>query len=110
MLALPVALVAIHAVVHVPADVRMFEIGRVVISMASGALKNGVVACIRVAGSAHAIRVAMIQIEIRVIECRSGPSGGGVARGARRWEAGGRMVRVRRPVIVRLMAAHAGRR
>lgn len=57
----------------------------------------------------NAIRIAVIRREVRMVECRSGPSGGGVARGAGRGEAGGRMVRVRRTVIVRLMAAHAGR-
>jgi hypothetical protein len=61
------------------------------------------------AGRADPVRVAMIQIEIRVIECRSRPCAGGVARGASRREASGRMVRVRRPVVVNLMAAHARR-
>jgi len=88
----------------------MFEVGGGVIPVTSSALEHRVIVRIRMAGRAYSVRVAMIHIEIRVVECRSGPRGGCVACGASRWEARGRMVRVRRPVIVRLMAAHAGRR
>jgi hypothetical protein len=105
-----VALVTVHAAVYVSTNIRMFEIGCVVISMASSALEDGIIARVRMASSAHAIRISVIRREVRVVEGGPCPRRGGVARGAGRGEAGGRMVRVGRPVIVRLMAAHAGRR
>jgi hypothetical protein len=38
-----VARIAVHAVVYIPADIRMFEIGCIVASMAAGALKDRIV-------------------------------------------------------------------
>ena len=54
------ALVTIHAVVHIPADVRVMEIVRVPAPMATRALENGVVVRIRVAGGTNAVSVAVI--------------------------------------------------
>jgi len=51
------ALVAVHAVVDIPADVRVTEIGRVPAPVATRALENRVVVRIRVAGRAHAVSI-----------------------------------------------------
>lgn len=102
-----VALVTVHAVVDVPTHIGMVEVGRVVISMASSALEDRIITRVGMAGSAHAIRISVIGREVRVVERGPSPGRCGVARGAGRGEAGGCMVRVRRPVVVRLMAAHA---
>jgi hypothetical protein len=51
------ALITIHAVIYIPADVRVPEIGRVPAPMATRALENRVVAWIRVAGRAHTVSI-----------------------------------------------------
>jgi hypothetical protein len=67
-------LIAIDAVVHITADVRVTEIGRVPASVALRALENQVVRGINMARSAHAVGVAVIHGEIGVIECCAEPS------------------------------------
>ena len=62
-----VTLVAIHAVVHIAADIRVMEIGCVPAAMTIGALEDRVVALVLVAGSANPISVAMIHREECVI-------------------------------------------
>lgn len=101
------ALVAIHAVVHIPADIRMLEIVCVPAAMALRALKHRVVARIRVAGRTYSIRVTVIYVEPRVVEHGSGPCRGRMARIASGREASGFVVRIGRVVVIRLMAAHA---
>lgn len=64
------ARVAIHAVVDISADTRVREPGRIVSSVATGAGKDGIVRRIRVAISAHAVRIAVIEREKRVIRRR----------------------------------------
>ena len=106
------ALITINAVVDIPADIRVVEIGRVIAAMASGALKDGVVVRISVTRGAHVIRIAVTRREprvLRVIERGPGPCRRVVAGRARGREVLRlRLVAwVRRVVVVRLMAAHA---
>ena len=54
------ARIAIDAVIDIPADVGVLEIGGVIVSMASGALENSIVAGIRMAGRTDAICVAVL--------------------------------------------------
>ena len=54
----------------------MAELGWVVVPMASRALKDCIVAGIRVAGRTNALRIAMIGWKRRVIERRSCPRAG----------------------------------
>src|SRR5579885_1817651 len=70
-----VTLIAIHAVVDVPAHALVLRIC-VLFRMAVGALEDAVVVRIGVAGRAHAIGAAMIHIEPGVIEHGAGPAGG----------------------------------
>ena len=108
------ALITIDAVVDIPADIRVVEIGRVIAAMfmASGACKDGIVVRTNVARGAHVIRIAVTCRErrvLRVIERSPGPRCGVVAGRARgREELRLRLVAgVRRVVVVRLMAANA---
>ena len=107
------ARVTIDAVVDIPANVRVFEIGRVIAAMAPGALEDGVVVRIDMARGAHIVRVPVVRREIRVlrvIERGPGPCRRIVAGRARGREVQRlRLVAwVRRVVVVRLMAADAG--
>ena len=75
------ALVTVNAVVHVPVHVRVVEIVRVVIAMASRALENRVVTAVYVTRGALPVCVAVVDREsrvLRVIECCSRPCAGGV--------------------------------
>ena len=103
-------LVTIHAVVHIPAHVRVLEIIRIPAAMATGALEYRVIARIRVAGRADAVGVAVVGWEIGVIERRTGPGRGRVAGVACRREARGCVIGIRCPVVVSLMAAVTRRR
>jgi len=60
------ALVAVHAVVHIPLDAVVVRVG-LGLGMAIGALENRVVVRIRMARRTHAIRVAMVDRERRVL-------------------------------------------
>lgn len=107
------ALIAINTVVDIPADIRVVEIGRVIVAMATGALEDGVVVRINMARGAHVIRIAVSGWELRVlrvIKRGPGPRRRVVAGRARGWEELRlRFVAwVRRVVVVRLMAANAG--
>lgn len=68
------ALVTVHAVVHIPADVRVMEIVRVPAPMATRALENGVVVRIRVAGGTNAVSIAVIHWEPGVVKGGSEPA------------------------------------
>ena len=105
-----VTLVTIHAVVHISAHVRMAEIVCVSAAMTLRALEHRVVAWVRVAGRAHPVGVAVVGREVSVIERRTRPGGGGMARSARRREARRSVVRIRRAVVVGLVAADASGR
>ena len=63
-----VALIAVNAVVHIPADVRVMEIGRDPTPMANGALEIRIVRGTRMAGRAHAVCIAMIDRKVAVRE------------------------------------------
>jgi hypothetical protein len=65
------ALVAVNAVVHIPANIRVIEIRRVVASMATRALEDQVVVRIGVANRADSIRIPVIEREEGVVECRA---------------------------------------
>jgi len=107
-------LIAIDAVVDVPGNLFVLEVVGVVSAMASRALEHRVIVGIGVTRGANAICIAMRRWELRVlrvIERRSGPRGGVVARltGRREKLRLRRMTRVRGVVVVGLMAADAGR-
>jgi len=105
-----VALVAVHAVVYIPADVRVTEIVRVPAAMAARALENRVVAGIRVASRAHTVSVpvghwepGMVERCARPCRCVVASRAGGRKNGRRRfvnWIRGG--------VVVCLVATVAG--
>ena len=60
------ALVAVHAVVYVSADALVILVG-LILGVAVRALKHGIIIRIDVAGSAHTIRVPVIDGELRVL-------------------------------------------
>lgn len=77
-----VALVAVDAVVDVPVDFGMVEVGGIVPAVTLGALEDRIVVRIGMASRAYAIRVAMGDREpgvLRVIERRGSPACGGMA-------------------------------
>src|ERR1700680_2547647 len=69
-----VTLIAVHAVINIVGVAGMPLGQRRWVRMASRALKNRIVRGIRVAGSAHAVGPAMIQVEPGVIKDGTGPS------------------------------------
>jgi hypothetical protein len=105
------ALVAVHAVVDIPADVRVMEIVRVPAPMATRTLENRVVVRIRMAGGTNTVGVAVINVPPAVIKSRAGPCRCVVTGGASRREDGWRrlMDGIRSVVVVRRMAAVARR-
>ena len=108
------ALVAVHAVVHISLNALVILI-RLRFRVAVSALENRVVVRIRMARRTHSIRVAMVNRELRVlrvIERRILP-----VRGVMAVLASGReklwlrrMSRIRRLVVIRLVATDAGGR
>jgi hypothetical protein len=93
------ALITIHAVVHITADVRVAEIGRVPAAVALRALENQVVRRIDMARSAHPIGVPVIHGEISMIECCASPGCRGVASRTSCRETGCRVGRIRCGVV-----------
>ena len=82
------ALVAVHAVVHIAFDALMVGV-RLRFRVAIRALENRIVVGIRMARRTHSIRAAMVDRELRVlrvIERRIQPVGGAMAVLARRRE------------------------
>jgi len=111
-LAVLVTLVTIDAVVHIARHVVVLEVIRVVAAVTAGALEHGVVVGIQMACRANVIRVAVIGRELRVlcvIECGAGPGGRVVAglAGGREELRLRRVTRIRRVVVIGLMAADA---
>ena len=96
--------VAIHAVVHVPADALMLRVG-LVLRMAVRALEDAVVVWIRVADRAHSTRSAMFHVEPRVSKRCIQPAAGRMASGAGCGEPRRNMVRTRRGAVILGMAA-----
>ena len=103
------AVVAVDAVVNVPAYARMPGIS-FRLQMAIRALEYRIGIRIRVAGGTNAVGSAVVQREVRVIKRCSRPRGCGVAGRAGRREAGGHVVWIRRGVIGGLVARVAIRR
>ena len=99
------ALVTVHAVVNVTADVWMLEIIRVPAAMTTRALEHCVVARIRVARGADSIGVAVIGREVGVIEGRTCPTGRRMADSTGVGEACSNMVRIVCLLILRLVTA-----
>jgi len=108
------ALVAVHTVVDISIDALVVLV-RLRFRVAIGALENRVVIRIRMARCAHPIRVAMVDRErrvLRVIERRVQPVRGAMTVLACRREELRLpcMPRIRRVVVVGLVAADARRR
>jgi hypothetical protein len=104
------ALITIGAVVHIPAHIGVMEVGGVSAPVATRALEDRVVVGIRVTGRTDPVRVAVVDVEPRVIERRSRPCARGVTGGARRREPCRGVVRIRGAGVVRLVAPIASRR
>ena len=109
------ALITVDAVVDVSRHIVVLEVVRVIAAMAAGALEHRVVVRVDMAGRAHIVGIAVIGRELRVlgvIERGAGPGRRVVAVLARGREELRlrRMAGVRRVVVVRLVAADAGRR
>ena len=100
------ALVAIHAVVHVTTNVAMITI-RVRLGVAVRALECAVVGRIRVTRRADPVRVAVIHGEPRVIESGSQPGRRRVAGCARGRESCRHVVRAVRALVVHLVTTEA---
>lgn len=113
-LPIAVALVAVHAVVHIPLHATMVLV-RLRLRMAIRALENRVVIRIRMARRAHSIGIAMVDRELcvlRVIKRRVLPVRRVVTVLAccREELRLGRVPRIRRVVVIRLVTANTGRR
>lgn len=108
-----VALVTIDAVVDIARHLIVLEIVGIISAMASGALEDGVVIGVGVAGRAHAAGVAVSNRErrvLRVVECRPCPRRcvmAGLASRRKKLRLR-RVAGVCRIVVVRLMTADAG--
>lgn len=103
------ALVTVGAVVDVAFHSLMILVGlRLGVAVRTG--EDGEVIRVRMAGAANAVRIAMVQREIGVIEIGIRPLHGVVARRARGREMRGRVIRIIGVQIIRLMAAVAIRR
>ncbi len=107
-------LIAVHAVVDIPLNAVVVPVC-LRLRMAICTLEHRVIIGIRMAGSAYTVRSAMVDRErrvLRVIKCRVQPIRGAMAVLARRREKLRLrfMSRVRRVVVVGLVAADAGRR
>lgn len=106
------ALVTVDAVVHIPVHVIVVEVSGVVAAVAARALEYGVVAGIDVARGAHAVGVAMVDRELRVLRMvkRRARPGSGVVTGL---TGSGEKLRLRGVagigcvVVIRLMATDA---
>ena len=101
-----VTLVTIGAVVHVPAHALVPRIS-VRFGVAIGALEHAVIAGICVAGRAHAVGVAMVDVEPGVVEGRARPTGGRVTKGTGIRESRRDVVRVGGSRVIGFVAAVA---
>jgi len=103
------ALVAVRAVVDVALHSLMILVG-LRLGVAVRAREDGEVIRVCMAGAANAVRIAVVQREIGVIEIGIRPLHGVVTRRACGWEMRGRVVRIIRVQVIRLVAAVAIRR
>ena len=100
----------VHAVVHVTINVRMSEVGRVIVAVARSARKHRVVPGVGVACCANTIRVPVVEREECVIargQCGREPGCCGVAGCAGGRPARSSVVRIRGTGVVRLVAGVA---
>ena len=109
------ALVTIDAVVNVARDALMLKIVGIVTAVTTGALEDGVVIRVDVAGRANVIRVAVTGWKwgvLRVIKrgIRPGTRVMAVLAGSREELRLRRMARICAVVVIRLMTADAGGR
>lgn len=102
----PVAVVAIHAVVNVPTHAPVLAIG-LSLRVAVRALEDAVIVWIRMADGAHTVRMAVVGIEPGVIKGRAQPTAGAMTGGARRRETCCEVVWIRRAAVILRMAAVA---
>ena len=100
------ALIAIHAVVHVTANVAMIAIC-IRLRVAVRALEDAVVGRIRVTRRADSVRVAVIDVKPRVIEGGSQPTRSSVASGTRRRKSRRHVIRIVRALVIHLVTAKA---
>ncbi len=110
LLRVPMTLIAIHAVVNIPADAGMPEIGRVPAPMALGTLEDHVVRGINMARRTHAVGPAMIHGEIGMVEHSAGPGRGCVAGRTGCREPGCRVSRIRCAIVICRVATDASDR
>ncbi len=109
------ALVAIRAVVYVPTHLRMLEVRGIIVAVAGRALEHRIVIGVRVARRAHIVRLAVVGGELRVLRMVEGGTSpcsrvvAGLASSREELRLR-RMARVRRVVVIGLMAADAGSR
>ena len=102
-------LVAVNAVVDVPADTLMLLVG-VRLGVAVGAGKYSVIVGIGVTRGAHAVRIPMVHREVSMIPVRRDPCGCVMAGGAGRGESRRGVVWIGRASVVSLVTRVAGRR
>ena len=107
--AVPVAVVAIHAVVDISADTLMARIG-LALGMAVCALEDLIIIRIRVARTAHSARATVIGREPGVVESCVQPAAGVVAGGAGRRKPDRNVVRIVGGLVVGFMTAVTVRR
>ena len=100
------ALVTIHAVVHIAVNVAMIVVG-VRLGVAVRALEDAVIGRICMTRRTDSIGVTVIHGEPRVIESGSQPARGRVASGARGRESCRHVVRIVRALIIHLVTAKA---
>jgi len=103
------ALITVGAVVNIASHSLMLLVG-LRLGVAVRTSEDGEVIRICMAGAANAVRIAMVEREIGVIEIGIRPLHGVVTRRACGWEMRGRVVRIIRVQLIRLMAAVAIRR
>jgi hypothetical protein len=106
--AVSVTLVAIDAVVHIAGNALVVPVG-LCLRVTVRTLEDRIIVRIGMAGGAHAACVAVVCREPGVVERGSGPGCGGMAGLAGGGESCRGMVRVRGPVVVRLVAGVAVR-
>lgn len=103
------ALVAVDAVVHVPADALVLRIG-ICFRVAVGTGKYRVIIRIGVAGRAHTVCVPMVNREVGVIPVCRDPRCGVMASGAGSRKSCRRVVGISRASVIGLVARVAVRR
>lgn len=103
------ALVAVDAVVHVPADTLVLRIS-ICFRVAVGTGEYRVIVGIGVAGRAHTVSVPMVNREVGMVPVGRDPRRGVMASGAGGRKSGRRVVRIGRSGVIGLVARVAVRR